>query len=119
MQAVVPALRITDYERATTFYLEQLGFTIDWEHRFGPNFPVFVQISRDGMEIYLTEHRGDCEPGGLVHLYVADVDAWFNELCAKGAPVTNPPNEDLPGLRMMSVSDPDGNELRIATRLED
>jgi hypothetical protein len=44
-----------------------LGFHIDWEHRFRPNFPVFVQISRDGMVIFLSEHAGDCEVGGLVH----------------------------------------------------
>jgi catechol 2,3-dioxygenase-like lactoylglutathione lyase family enzyme len=117
MQAVVPALRIADYERSKAFYVEQLGFTIDWEHRFEANFPVFVQVSRDGMEFYLTRHTGDCEPGGLVHLYVADVDAWHTELSGKGVAIKRPPCEDIPGLRMMSVVDPDGNELRIATRL--
>jgi uncharacterized glyoxalase superfamily protein PhnB len=78
---------------------------------------VFVQISRDGMEIYLTQHTGDCEPGGLVHLYVPDVDDWYAELSGKGVAIKEPPCEDLPGLRMMTVVDPDGNQLRIATRL--
>ena len=36
----------------------------------------------------------------------------------KGVPVKEAPNEDLPGLRMMTVVDPDGNQLRIATRLQ-
>lgn len=27
-----------------------------------------------------------------------------------------PPNEDVEGLRMMKIADPDGNQLRIRTR---
>ncbi|MEO1022588.1 MAG: glyoxalase superfamily protein [Bacteroidota bacterium] len=32
----VPAFRTFDYKEAINFYLDSLGFTIDWEHRFGP-----------------------------------------------------------------------------------
>jgi len=31
--------------------------------------------------------------------------------------VTEPPNESLEGLRDMTAADPDGNQLRICTRL--
>jgi len=34
MQQVVPALRITNYVRSKAFYVDGLGFHIDWEHRF-------------------------------------------------------------------------------------
>lgn len=117
MQRVVPALRITDYTRSKTFYTEGLGFAIDWEHRFESHFPVFMEISRDGMSFYLTEHSGDCQVGGLIHLMVPDVDAWYEELRQKGTPVKEPPNESLEGLRDMTVVDPDGNQIRIMTRL--
>lgn len=50
MQPVVPALRITNYERSKAFY-QALGFQVDWEHRFEPNFPVFMEISREGMSL--------------------------------------------------------------------
>lgn len=60
MQKVVPAFRITDYKKSKAFYVEGMGFQIDWEHRFEPDFPVFVQITKDEMTIYLTEHTGDC-----------------------------------------------------------
>ena len=55
-QRVVPALRITNYQRSMAFYVDRLGFRIEWEHRFEPNFPVFMAVARDGMEIYLSEH---------------------------------------------------------------
>ena len=93
------ALRITDEARSKAFYVDGLGFRVDWEHRFEPRFPVFMQVSRDGMSIYLTEHTGDCEAGGLVHFYVPDVDAWYAEFLARGVVVKEPPNEDLEGLQ--------------------
>lgn len=117
MQTVVPALRITNYARSKSFYVDGLGFKIEWEHRFEEHFPVFMSIIRDGLELYLTEHTGDCQVGGLVHFYVPDVDAWHQEFVSRNVPIQEAPEESLPGLRMMSLVDPDGNQLRIATRL--
>jgi uncharacterized glyoxalase superfamily protein PhnB len=77
-----------------------------------------MQLSRDGLVLFLTAHAGDCPAGGLVHLYVTDVDAWYEELQRRGVPVREPPNENLQGLRAMTVVDPDGNKLRICKRLE-
>lgn len=117
-QRVMPTLRITDYARSKEFYVDGLGFQIDWEHRFEPRFPVFMQVSRDGLAFFLTEHTGDCPAGGLVHLYIPDVDAWYDEFRRKGVLVKEAPNESLQGLRSMTVVDPDGNKLHICTRLE-
>lgn len=118
VQRVVPALRITDYARSRAFYNDGLGFAITGEHRFAPNYPVFMTISRDGMDVYLSEHEGDCQVGGLVHFYVPDVDAMYDEFRARGIAVREPPNESLEGMRDMTVVDPDGNQLRFITRLE-
>ena len=115
---VIPILRIFDEIKAREFYIGWLGFTVDWDHRFQPNFPVFMQVSRDGMALFLTEHRGDCPVGGLVHFYVPDVDAWYAEFQRKEIPVQEPPNQSIDGLRDMNVLDPDGNKLRFCTRLE-
>ena len=54
-QRVMPTLRMTDYARSKQFYVDGLGFQVDWEHRFEPTFPVFAQVSRDGMAFFLTE----------------------------------------------------------------
>ncbi|HEX2174198.1 MAG TPA: VOC family protein, partial [Dehalococcoidia bacterium] len=61
---------------------------------------------------------GDCQAGGLLHLYVPDVDAWYAELQRRGVPVKEPPTDEPWGLRDMTVVDPDGNQLRICTRLK-
>jgi len=119
MQRVMPRLRITSYAKSKAFYIDGLGFQIDWGHRFEPNFPVFMQVSRDDMAFFLSEHRGDCPVGGLVHLYVPYVDAWYAEFQRKGVPIKELPNEELQGLRSMTVVDPGGNKIRICTRLAD
>jgi catechol 2,3-dioxygenase-like lactoylglutathione lyase family enzyme len=111
-QRVIPALRITNYERSESYYIDTLGFVIEWEHRFGKGFPVFMSISRNGMQIYLSEHTGDCQVGGLVHFLIPDVDAWHAEFHERGAKIGEAPNNDL-GFRNMTVVDPDGNQLRF------
>lgn len=118
MQNVIPALRITDYERSRAFYVDGLGFQIEGEHRFAPHLPVFLTISRDGLSLYLTQHAGDCQPGGLVFLFVPDVDAWYAELTGKGIRAESPPQDFEGHLRDFRVTDPDGNKLDICTRLQ-
>ena len=116
MQQVVPALRIRSYEKSSAFY-GKLGFKEQWKHQFEPALPVFVSIARDGMEIFLTEHTGDCEFGGLVHFYVANVDECYAQFRQRGVPVKEPPSNSLgPDIRDMLVVDPDGNRLSFFTR---
>ena len=119
MQQVIPALRISDDAVSRAFYVDRLGFQIEWEHRFQPDFPVFLKVARNGMTVFLTQHRDDCPSGALVHFYVADVDAWYAEFLARGVAIQTPPSEDIEGLRDMLILDPDGNKLRFCTLLPD
>jgi uncharacterized glyoxalase superfamily protein PhnB len=114
---VIPCLRITDYEKAKAFYVTGLGFAIDWEHRFEPHFPVFMQLTHGDLTFYLSQHTGDCQPGGLVFLYVPDVDAWYAGITARGIACESPPEDQPWGMRDFRVKDPFGNTLDIATRL--
>jgi catechol 2,3-dioxygenase-like lactoylglutathione lyase family enzyme len=113
-QRVTPQLRITNWDRSRAFYVNGLGFKVDWEHRFEPGFPVFAQVSRDGLSLFLTEHSGDCKMGGAAYIVVDDVDALFREISGREVKPAGPP-EDAPwGRREMLVVDPDGNRLRFA-----
>lgn len=111
-QRVIPTFRITNYPRARQFYVEQLGFVVEWEHRFEPHFPVFMSLVRDGMTLYLSEHAGDCQVGGLAHFVIEDVHAWHREFECRNVRFTDPPNNDM-GFWNMTVVDPDGNQLRF------
>ncbi len=119
MQKVIPALRIFSIKTSSAFY-EKLGFKEKWRHQFEPGFPIFTSIARDEMEIFLTEHTGDCQFGGLVHFYVPDVDECYLEFKKNGIIVENPPGNGLgPNIRDMIVVDPDGNRLSFITRFSE
>lgn len=47
LKTPIPVFRIFSAELAKSFYVDFLGFNIEWEHRFGDNFPLYLQISRD------------------------------------------------------------------------
>ena len=116
MQKVIPALRVRSYEVSRAFY-RKLGFEEKWKHQFEPSLPVFASIARDDMELFLTEHAGDCQFGGLVHFYVSDVDLCYRQFCDEGVPIAEPPSNSLgPETRDMLVIDPDGNRLSFITR---
>ena len=70
----IPILRIFSVEKAKEFYVGFLGFTVDWEHRFDERAPVYVQVSRAGCVLHLSEHHGDCCPGSTVFVRVTGVE---------------------------------------------
>jgi catechol 2,3-dioxygenase-like lactoylglutathione lyase family enzyme len=55
----VPILRSFDETKAREFYVDFLGFTVDWTHRFEPDLPLYMQVSRDGIVLHISEHHGD------------------------------------------------------------
>ncbi len=113
-QTVIPQLRSTDAERSLRFYVDGLGFAVDWEHRFEPGFPLFVSLTRAGQTIFLSEHAGDCQPGGAVYLVVPDVDGCAEQFRRAGIEPDQPPHDTPWDRREMLLVDPDGNRLRFA-----
>jgi uncharacterized glyoxalase superfamily protein PhnB len=109
---VIPILRIFDEAKTREFYLQFLGFRVDWEHRFEPALPLYLQVSRAGCVLHLSEHHGDGSPGVALRIDVDDVDALQRELAAKAYGYARPGVEDTPwGRREMTVRDPFGNRL--------
>ena len=107
-----PILRMFDESKAREFYLDFLGFQVDWEHRFEPGLPLYMQISKGGCVLHLSEHHGDSSPGAAVRIATGDLDAFQAELAAKRHPYARPEIEEMPwGTRDMSVRDPFGNRL--------
>jgi len=115
LRDAIPILRIFSVEKAKAFYVDFLGFRIDWEHRFGENFPLYAQISRDGVRLHLSEHHGDASPGATVFIWMRGIAAYHAELTAKNNPYCRPGIEDAPwDARVMQVADPFSNRLRFS-----
>ena len=116
-ERTVPILRIFSEEKAKEFYLGFLGFTLDWEHRFEPGMPLYMQASRAGLVLHLSEHHGDGAPGATVFVETAGLDAFHAEVTAKNYKYLRPGIEDAPwGARVMTVIDPFSNRIRFSER---
>ena len=115
LRDAIPILRIFSVEKAKEFYVDFLGFTIDWEHRFGDNFPLYAQVSRGGLRLHLSEHHGDASPGSTVFIWMRGIADYHRELMGKNYRYNKPGLEDAPwDARVMEVSDPFGNKLRLS-----
>jgi uncharacterized glyoxalase superfamily protein PhnB len=112
-----PILRIFDEAKAREFYTGFLGFTVDWQHRFGERFPLYLQVSRGDCVLHLSEHHGDCAPGAAVRIETAELDALHAELAARDYRFAKPAIEEAPwGERLFSVTDPFHNRLTFYAR---
>ncbi|NRD09713.1 VOC family protein [Rathayibacter agropyri] len=114
MEAAVPILRIFSVEKAGEFYVDYLGFDVDWEHRATPDSPLYLQVSRSGLRLHLSEHHRDGSPGAAVHVALRGVRELHAELDAKSYPYLNPRITRSPFGFTLDVIDPFGNQLRFA-----
>ena len=112
-EQAVPIVRIFDVAKAHEFYLSFLGFAIDWEHRYGDNFPLYTQVSRGGLRLHLSEHAGDATPGGNMVVYMKGIRAFQKELIGKDYRYMKPGIEDEGTRLEVTVTDPFQNRIRF------
>ena len=118
-QRTVPIFRIFSLEKAREFYLDFLGFKVEWEHRFEPDAPVFMQVSRAGLAINLSEHHGDGTPGSIVYVYMTGVKALHRELNDKKYRHNRPGLQQQEwGMTELTVTDPFNNRITFGERTE-
>lgn len=105
---VTPILRVSDFDRSVAYYVETLGFRVDWtDGRFG-------SVTRDRTSLMLSEGSQGC-PGTWMWIGVSDADALHDELRARGATIRHPPTNYPWGSREVHVFDPDGHVLRFGS----
>jgi catechol 2,3-dioxygenase-like lactoylglutathione lyase family enzyme len=106
-EGVTPILRVSSLTASVDYYVQKLGFKIDWQG------PYFLSVSRGRCHIFLSE--GDQgNPGGWVWIGVDDADALFEEYRASGAEIRHPPT-NYEWAYEMQVEDPDGNIVRLGS----
>lgn len=118
LRAATPILRIFSRDKAREFYLDYLGFHLDWADApltaGADPTPLYTQISRDKLAIHLSEHHGDGSPGAAHWIPMKGLDAFHAELAARRYSNMRPGIEPMPPrLRVMELIDPFGNRLRF------
>ena len=115
----VPILRIFDVAKAKEFYIDWLGFKIDFEHQFEPGMPYYFGISRDKIQLHLSEHHGDATPGSRVFILCDEIEKFFAELQSRPYKYYRPGlNKTFYGTLEIGVHDPFGNRLSFNEYLD-
>jgi catechol 2,3-dioxygenase-like lactoylglutathione lyase family enzyme len=108
----VPVFRIFSLEKAREFYLDFLGFKVDWEAHFDADAPVYMQVSRGGLALHLSEHHGDGTPGSIAYVYLTGVEELHRELNDKNCRHNHPGLEQQDwGMLELQVVDPFNNRI--------
>ena len=117
------AIYTPQFDLLKKFYTEVLGFPVTrrWDDVgiifIGAGSTQIELIRRDQDDGNVRPHALD-EGVGLNHLafHVADVDATFRELAARGVRAIRPP-ADFQSVRIAFIADPDGNVLELVEEL--
>ena len=119
MASITPIFRIFDYSKAIEFYVDWLGFNVDWGDKPG-NAPIYLQISLGEIRLHLTEHHGDCSPGARAHIdNFEGLADYHKQILSKSYKFNRPgigPSPWNPNDLCMEVIDPFGNRLSFYGR---
>ena len=108
----IPILRIFDVAKAKEFYIDWLGFTIEWEHQFEPGMPYYFSIKKDDIQLHLSEHHGDTVPGVRIFITCNEIEKFYAELQSRTYKYYRPSLEKtFYGTLQISLHDPFGNRL--------
>lgn len=119
ISGAIPLMRIFCEAKAREFYVDFLGFAIDWEHRFEKDLPLYMQVRRADLVIHLTEHHGDATPGSTVFVPVTGIEQLQEELIAKAYGYSRPGIQAQGWGKVMEIADPFGNRIRFCELSDD
>ena len=107
IEGVTSILRIENPEVSRRYYIDVLGFKIDWD------VPWMMSVSRGRASLMLCgKHQGN--PGTWVWIGCDDADALHAEFAAKGAVIRDAP-QNFEWAYEFQVEDPDGHVLRFGS----
>jgi Glyoxalase superfamily protein len=104
---IVPILRVESLLASIDYYLNALGFAVDWQDGS------MASVSRDGHAIMLCE-GAQGSPGAWVWIGVEDAQSLYTEYVTRGASIILAP-VNYPWAYEMRVADPDGHVLRFGS----
>lgn len=108
------AIPVTDVDRAKAFYVDQVGFHADHDHRVNENLR-FVQLTPPGSacSVVIGEGITTMAPGTQkgVQVVIGNADEARQKLLANGVEASDV--DEQPWGRFVYFADPDGNEWAL------
>jgi catechol 2,3-dioxygenase-like lactoylglutathione lyase family enzyme len=113
------ALKVRDLEAMKRFYVDLLGFTVEWE----PDADnVYLSSGLDNLALHRSSSTAQAPSApplspldhlGLIVRHADDVDRWAEFLESRGVAMAAKPRTHRDGARSCYFRDPDGNSVQI------
>ena len=110
------ALAVHQLEEMKRFYVDVLGFTVEWE----PDADnIYLSSGIDNLALHRMPDAPDAPDGGaldhfgLIVRSADDVDRWAAFLESRGVTLDAKPKTHRDGARSCYFKDPDGNSIQI------
>lgn len=113
LEKATPIIRMFDENKAREFYLDFLGFEVEFEHRFEPGLPLYLGLKRSSLQLHLSEHHGDASPGATIFVPMQNIEQLRDELRAKQYSYGRPDIIKQDWGKTLEVYDPFGNRIRF------
>lgn len=105
IENITPILRADDLAATRRYYLDVLGFSLNWEG------PYLISVARDGHPLMICDGLQGAR-GTWLWIGVEDADALYAEFVSKGAIIRDPP-QNFAWAYEFQVEDPNGHVLRF------
>jgi predicted lactoylglutathione lyase len=110
VECITPILMVNSLASSIRYYVDVLGFKVDWG---GEDQSTFASVSRDRRAIMLCQGEQG-QAGTWLWIGVEDIELLCTEFKAKGAKFREPPT-NYPWAYEMKIEDPDGHVLRFGS----
>ena len=107
------ALNVTRLDEMKRFYIELLGFAVEWEP---DSDNIYLSSGIDNLALHRAENvspHGALDHLGLIVRQAEDVDRWASFLESRGVTIAAKPRTHRDGARSCYFKDPDGNSIQI------
>lgn len=107
------ALKVRDMKKMKTFYVDVLGFTVEWEP--DPQ-NLYLTSGADNLafhEVSETFSSGSLDHLGMIVKTPQDVDEWASYLKSKSIALSMEPKTHRDGARSIYFKDPEENAIQI------
>ena len=111
VECVIPILNVRDLARSLAFYVDVLGFRIDWKGE------QMASVSHDGKAIMLCQ-GGQGMPGTWVWIGMGDIQPLHAALKSQGVTIVQGPTNYWWAYEFR-IADPDGHVLRLGSDARD
>ena len=107
---IAPVFAIADVKRSKDYYINKLGFEVDFEWADNERDPVrYMSVGKNDCRLHLSQSERPHK--ATAYFFIYDVEGYYASVKKAGADITQDLKDWPWNMREFETADPDGNRL--------